>query len=436
MDRWQYLKLALQAKCYRKLAWIISAVSLIQEGPEDYLQDPYPYRLIQSPTGYRYVNPEDGSVQPIKDSVAGQALFRFQESVEIDETWCPNATGTVNTQVGNLLVNWICLVEAFGKKYPFITGRIKVGAIEETIAKTLSDTPKPGEARDDAVFYVDEMLAFSKHLAFLEALSPLCVYAATPKNIVAPAGRDAFKAQLLKQYENQLNDPTVLAAFEKALKDYDEEWLKDDPSNGILLSGKVKDIARKNMYLTMGSNLGFEEGGMAPVVPNALDEGWPKDPQQFTALMNNARAAAYVRAKETEKGGTTAKILLRAIGNFNIVEEDCGTQRGLKRIFTKATAKQLLGRSIRKGNGWVYLAPTDDPGPYLDQAVIVRSPMYCKSLKDTVCKACMGSRLSDNPQGLSNAVTEISSIILTASLKARHGVVLSMAHYDVQSALT
>jgi hypothetical protein len=35
---------------------------------------------------------------------------------------------------------------------------------------------------------------------------------------------------------------------------------KDDPSNGILISGqKVKDIARKNMYLTLGAQMGFEE---------------------------------------------------------------------------------------------------------------------------------------------------------------------------------
>jgi len=438
MDRWHYLKDALQARCYKRIGWIIAAVSLTQEGPQDYLQDPYPYRLVQSPTGYSYVAPDEPTRLVPLTAVAGQPLFQFlEETPELDASWCPNITAPVVTKFGNLLVNWICLVEAFGAKYPFVTGKFKIGAIETTLAKTLTDTPEIGATRQNDVFYVDEMLVFAKNLNFLEALSPLCVYAATPKNIVAPAGRDAFKAQLLKEYEGQLNDPTTLAAFEKALKEYDAAWLKDDPSNNsILMSSKVTDIARKSMYLTLGSNQGFEEGKMPTVVPNALDEGWPTDPVQYSAMINNARAASYSRAKETQKGGTMAKVMVRSVGNFTIVEEDCGTLRGLPRTFTKVDIQQLSGRAIWTGSGWQVILPTDDVMRYLGQRVTVRSPMYCRSLKDTICKACAGMRLADNPQGLSNAALEISSTILLMALKARHGSVLSTTRYDVQTQLT
>jgi hypothetical protein len=134
-------------------------------------------------------------------------LFSFLEDGQIDSSWCVSAKEPVTTKLGNLLVNLICLVEAFGAKYPFITGKIKVSDIEDKLAKTLTDTPKDGETRRDDVFYVDEMLVFTKHLSFLEALSPLCVYAATPKNIVGAPGINEYKAQLLKEYEGEIKRP-------------------------------------------------------------------------------------------------------------------------------------------------------------------------------------------------------------------------------------
>lgn len=440
MDRWQYLKLALNSGCYKRIAWIISAFTLIQEAPDAYTRDPYPYRLVQSPTGYSYVSADDPTqliALQIPGYVAGTPLFHFKEDVKIDSSWCISAKEPTTTKLGNLLVNLICLVEAFGDKYPFITGSIKVSDIENKIAKTLADTPKAGETRRPDVFYVDELLKFAKHLSFLEALSPLCVYAATPKNIVAAPGIREYKAKLLEEYKGRLNDPAVLAEFEKKLKDYDEQWLKDDPSNGILISGqKVKDIARKNMYLTLGGQMGFEESQGATTVLNSLNEGWPTDKEQFTAMINNARSASFARAKETVKGGVSGKVLLRAVGNFMIVEEDCGTQRGLKRVFSKGDISQLAGRQIRVGNSWQQIELSDDVARYTDQALIVRSPMYCKSPKDTVCQYCVGQRLAQNPKGLSNAATEISNIILKASLKARHGTVLATVHYDFTKQLT
>jgi hypothetical protein len=440
MDKWQYLKLALNHGCYRRIAWIISAFTVVQEAPEAYKQDPYPYRLVQSPTGYRYISPNDPSelvAITATDYTPGTPLFNFSETVAVDESWCISAKQPVTTRLGNLLVNLICLVEAFGDKYPFVTGKIKVSDIESTLSKTLTDTPMPGTSRRTDVFYVDEMLKFAKHLSFLEALSPLCVYSATPKNIIAAPGVFEYKAQLLELYKGRLNDPLVLAEFEKKLKEYDEQWLKDDPSNGVLISGqKVKDIARKNMYLTLGAQMGFEDNQEATTVINCLSEGLPTDKNEYSALINNARSASFARAKETVKGGVTGKVLLRAVGNFTITDDDCGTQRGLPRTFGKDDLSQLAGRQVWLNNAWKQIELADDTRPYVDRPLIVRSPMYCKSAKDTVCKHCMGQRLSQNPRGLSNAATEISTIILKASLKARHGTVLATLQYDPNKQLT
>ena len=58
---------------------------------------------------------------------------------------------------------------------------------------------------------------------------------------------------------------------------------------------------------------------ITPVI-NSLQEGWPTDPVEFTAMMNGLRYASFSRGSETVKGGVSAKYLLRAGNNFKIVD--------------------------------------------------------------------------------------------------------------------
>src|SRR5690606_13555437 len=101
-------------------------------------------------------------------------------------------------------------------------------------------TPKEGEKRGDTLLYVDEYIKFTNALSFMEELSSICAWSATPKGIVAPKGIEKYKDQLVKEYGDRLRDPVVLAEFEDKLKKYDDEYLKDDPAYGTFLSGKVK----------------------------------------------------------------------------------------------------------------------------------------------------------------------------------------------------
>ena len=45
MDKRTYFKLATRAGLYAKRQWVISAFSIIQESPDAYTKDPYPYRF-------------------------------------------------------------------------------------------------------------------------------------------------------------------------------------------------------------------------------------------------------------------------------------------------------------------------------------------------------------------------------------------------------
>ncbi len=436
MKKLDYLKLAIKSRCYRKRSWVMSAFAIVKEGPEDYLKDPYVGRLIQDPIGYKVCLGPGVPLEVIEGAKAGQPLFNFKERLTVDESFEINATAPLETSVGNVLVNAVALYEAFGTRFPFATGRISVEKLEDIIAPKLKDTPAEGEVRDPGSYYVDEYVKFVDHLQFISGLSQLCVYSATEKIMVSAPGLKEFKAKLLQKYDGQLSDPVKLAQFEKELSDFDEAFVKDDPTNGIVLSGKVKANARRKMFLSLGSDISFSDSLEATPVVQSLEEGWPTDPKLFTAMMNGSRAGSFSRGAETVKGGVSAKVMLRATSNFTIKGEDCGTQVGKARTFTSENIEQLVGRTVKTSGGWKLVENSSDAVNFVGKPLIVRSPMFCHSAGDSICKTCAGVRLSENPNGLSTPITEVSAIILATSMKAMHGTTLTTKRLDIQTAFT
>lgn len=437
MNRTEYLLTALKQGLYKKKAWMISAFALIKEGPEQYKQDPYPYRLVQSPTGFFYVNPEEVSeLLPIEGALPNQPLYHFKESVRVDATLCPNLIDAIDTTLGQVFFNLACIVQAFGKKFPFVTGKVSIKKIEDQIAEKLLDTPTKEEERNTAHFYVDEYVKFVDSLSYVTGLSQLCVWAATEKNMTSAPGFHEFKATLLKKYAGKLNDPVELSHFEKELQEFDDAYLKGDPTVGVFMSGKVRDVSRKKMFLTLGSDQGFTESLNVVPVLNSLEEGWPTDTVEFTAMMNGSRAGSFSRGSETMKGGVAAKVLLRSAGNVKIKPGDCGTALGIHRLFDRSDIGKLVGRSIRTKTGWLPVTTEEEARGYIDKPLIVRSEMYCLLDGDNICEECAGKKLAQNPTGVPMALTEISSIILNTSLKAMHGKVLSTAKMDYRKAFS
>ena len=436
MKKLDYLKLALAYNACYKRAWIISAFSVTKETTSS-RNEPYIGQLIREPWGFSFYN-EKLEIEKIDEADLNMhlPLFRFKDRLTIDSTWCSNVAEPIETSIGNILFNNLCLLPSFGNKIPFVLGRVSVSKLEEYIAPLLKSVPSEGEERDATALYVDEYIKFVDSLQFISSLSQLTAWSATPKALTPPTGIKEFKAELLKKYEGKLNDPVELSKFEGELVAFDDNYLKDDPGYGTFISGKVKNIARKKMFLTLGAEEGFKKSLDVDPVINSLEEGWPTDPQQFTALMNILRAGSFSRGAETVKGGVSAKMLLRAANNFRIQDTDCGTKLGIHRTFDSNTISQLVGRYIINKGQPILVENITEAANHLETPLIVRSPMYCILSGDTICKVCAGVKLSKYPTGLSIPLTEISSIILTTSLKAMHGKVLSTGKLDIHKAFT
>ena len=434
MKKIDYLKLALNNGLPKKKNWLISAFSIIKENADKYKSDFYAYRIVQESWGVSFIN-EAAVLEKIEDSIANQPLFTFKDKVKIDNTWIPNVEGEIETTIGNLLFNYICIVPAFGTKFKYVTGRVSVEKLEDYIASKLQDTPIDESKRSSEYIYVDEYINFVNSLQFISTLSQISSYSATPKGIVAPVGIKEFKKELVKKYDGKLSDPVELAKFETELKNFDAEFLKDDPAYGTFIKGKVKDTARKKMYLNIGDEASFEEKIKASPIINSLEDGWPTDSEQFTSMMNGLRTGSYSRGAETVKGGVSAKTLLRAANNFRIEDTDCETKLGLTRIFDDKNRNQIINRYVLSGIK-TELITEDNVGNYLGKHINVRSPLYCKLKGDVICKYCAGLKLFKFPTGVSIPLTEISAIILTASLKKMHGTVLSTKKINLSSLIS
>lgn len=428
MNKLDYLKYAIKNDCHKKKAWLVSAFGTIKE-EADPIANSYPGKVVKLAWGYGFVNSAVEIITIEGLTKEDRVIFTFKDPLTIDSSWCENALEPVQTTIGNLIFNLLAMVPAFNSKIPFVTGRVAISAIEDKIATRLQDTPALNELRSTEYIYVDEYLKFCDALTFISGLSQLTCWAATHKNVRGPTGIKEFKAQLLTKYEGKLTDPVELAKFEDELIEFDGKYLEGDPSFGTLVAGKVRNVARKKMYLSLGSEKDFTGSLKSTPIINSLEEGWPTDPEQFVAMMNGLRFGSFSRGSETVKGGVSAKVLLRAANNFKIIDTDCGTKLGIRRNFNNNTINKLVGRYVMDKTT-VLVENNDIAANYLNKDIMVRSPMFCKLDGDRICKICAGTRLSQFPTGMGIPVTEISSIILAASMAAMHAQVLSTAKLD------
>ena len=439
MNRLQFFLAAMKAGMYRHKNWVIGAFAIIQENPDAYKADPYPYRLVQTPTGIFYVDPENpNELAPLTDAVAGQPPFNKADKVKLEAGAVENLMETVETSYGNVLANCILLVYPFGRKIPFQLGRMKPSKLENLILPRLVDDPEaddpiPKAAPSVAPIYVSEYLKFTNAMTYISGFANLWVTGGTVKCLLPPPGLKELKESLFKKYgidpKDDKFDPEIIAKIAAELKALDDEWLKDDDAMNFLIGSKVT-VTRGKKFLMVGAEAGLGDGQNMELVPNSLAEGWDVD--KMPAMINNLRAGSFNRGAETMKGGESVKWLQRASSNINIIPGDCGTKLGKVMTLTpELRSKYLNFSAIVPGAGLTTVRLTEEViDQYMGKKLLMRSPMYCIHKHTDYCATCVGPRLEENPTGSSSAISDFGSTIMLMFMKANHGKALLLKKYD------
>jgi len=429
MNKREFFLKAMRADEYKRRAWVISAFSLINEGGEQWKTDPYPYRVVQMPTGHFFVDPEnEGQLTKIDDAKTGEPPFSFKERIPLKKGDMPNVGMDIDTNYGNVLVNYLLLVYPFGHKVPFLTGKIKSRQVEQIIRERLMDTPPADQARDDKFLYVDEYKKFANAAFALVAYTQLCVPAATEKTMTPAEGIREFRDKLYAENAGKLHDPVVMAKIDAALVQYDRDWLKGDRGADYLISDKSLTIVRKKLFSTLGAEGGLSDSIAVNPIQTSLEEGW--DAERFPQMNDTHRAGSFNRGHLTMLGGESVKWLLRASSNINIVKGDCGSKIGRQLDITPDTVGMLPGFSIVGKDGPIAIPDKEAAQQYLGKKVILRTPQYCKLKLTDFCECCVGVRLSANPKGASVAVAQYGSTLMYIFMAAGHGKAMTLAKFD------
>lgn len=435
MDKRSYFLAAMKAEEFRRTAWVQSAFALVREDPERWRTDNYPYRIVQMPTGMFFVNPENREeLLPIEGAKAGEPIFRAGEWVTILKSEVPNLDkDRATVTYGNLLANFTSIIWPFGPtKMKYIEGEMRASDIEKKILPRFKNTPKEGEARDDRFIYVDEYLKFANSMFYLGSLAQLFVPAGSRKAMTVDPKVYELRKKLVAENKDRLHDPAVIAKIDAELVKHDKEWIKGDPAEHFLLSGKAYNIVRKKLFLQMGAEMGLDESQTVDYIQPSLAEGW--DISKFAAMNNSLRAGSFNRGAQTMLGGESVKWLLRASSNMSVTAEDCGSKLGNEVILSDDNKARYYGFSIVGNNGPIKINE-ESAGQYLGKRLMVRSPMYCKMPKTDFCAVCVGDRLAANPNALSAAVAAYGSAFLSLFMASAHAKALLLTKMDYRTAI-
>lgn len=446
MNKKQFYLEAVKNKTYLITAWNIACFGIVSEGPEDWRSNPYPYRLVQLPNGYYYVNPENqAELLQITDSKAGQPLFARNELITLEVGDIENVIKPVETTYGNVLANLVILVYSFGNKVPFMTGRINISKVEVIIEQRLKDVPKAdvaggvqAEPMTDPTkvpLTVEEYLRFADGTFSLVAYTQLFTPADTRKTMTAPPGVVELRNKLVAENKDRLHDRAVVADISTKLQALDAEYLKGDRGLDFLISAKSRKIVRPRLFLMYGADSGIEEKITVDLIQQSLTEGW--DPSKFPEMNNALRAGSFYRGKQTELGGAAVKEIFRAAGNLTMSETitDCGSTLGLPSYFPEEDGERIIGFTAIETDGSLTKITEENVTKYVNRDISLRSPMTCKLDITDYCSTCLGERLTNNPTGMGMAAVAYGSAFMAIFLSQAHSKGIQTAKLDLKNVL-
>jgi hypothetical protein len=446
MKKLDYFKEAISySKIYENKEWYIKCFNILLKDDlnDEWKNNPVRFDIVKKPDGIYYVDivqnnnetPEYTLIK-IDDAIPNEALLNFTDPIEIKANFLPNVKVDTQTLIGNVIINAAAIVPCFGDKIEFINGSIVTSTLESIIVPKINkrhgefDKERPGEIS------LKSFLEFVDRISFFTNISKTTVLPATEKSITVSKDFQKKKAELLKKYEGKLNDPVEVVKYEKELLDLHKEYLKDDPTYGKMLSGKVLNVASKRMFLSFGDERTFENKKEAKPVLTSLEEGWDTSEDVYKNYINSLRSGSYARGAETVKGGVAAKVLLRSIGGLKVQTTPCDTKRGLVRTFNEKDYVKLVDRFVKSNGQWKHIENQDDAKQYIGKEVEVRSPMWCTATDNSICYACLAERYKEDVNGITTLSLEISNTILYMFMKLMHGVALDTVNIELDDMLT
>lgn len=432
MDKHLYFLKAIEAKAHFNTSWVFHCFTKTREKPQDWLKDPYPYRLVKNQEGVFYVDPtQSGKLSAItgfNEQDPNGPLFDHRDEFSLQVGEYEYLKEPVQTTYGSLLTTAI-LDYSFKGRLGFINDvHVAAGKIEKTFAPMIRSEPPEGQERDPQFFYSDDLDRYFEAIFMFSEFSMIFTPSDTEKSLSEIPGLYELRDKLFAQYEGQLHIPAIEAKIGDEMVAYAKEYLKGDDAEGILTSGKDWSVIRKKLFMFTGKEGGLVYDPNAQPIKQSLMEGW--DLTRFVDYVNNIRAGSYSRGIETALGGELAKWLLRAFSNANVDGKDCGTRYGMDWLIDKSNIKNFLGCYFIDDEGQTHPFTEEVGNSYIGKVIQIRSPSYCSQVKTDYCEKCIGDAFASDPTSIGSGATAIGNRFMNIVMKAMHGRILATTKYD------
>lgn len=455
MNKREFFLKGLRSGACKKRAWVMGCFSFILKDGPRHLAPDYPYRLFRVGEDMYFIDPEPANPSPatdllpanltkIDDYIPGEPMFEWLEEFTLEPNDLINFTGpaSIVTTPGNVLVNHLCFCLPFGTIIPYQDAYINAAKINDIILELLVDDPDPDDGvspHPEGKIYVRQMLMYNEYALSLTAWAEDNVTPVTAKSITGHPDREKVKAELMEQYKDQLDDPSIIARIGNVLEELDMEYLKDDPAFKFYMSKRAKLFSgsRKKQFYMFGGEDPFGDGTSVTFIPRSLEEGI--DINNLPTMINAQRAGSFNRGYQTRLGGEVTKTIYRMLGTTKIEPGDCKATIGIPTYINPGYIKRFTGFYYVE-NG-VTAPITDEVAKRLSGRVIdLRDPMACKqdaNRKDdepgkgkNICSICAGDALSEMPEGIPAASAMVGGRFLTLFLKKMHSNALKTTKWD------
>lgn len=247
------------------------------------------------------------------------------------------------------------------------------------------------------------------------------------------------KQELLEKYKDQLatGDSVIADKVEKELLDFAVQYMGDDPSMDMFLSGGPNGNIGNNF-----KNMFVMKGVIKDPDPNAKQKYHVAEsnyvdgikPQEYALFANSLAAGPYSRAKKTEKGGYLEKLFLRAFQHLTLDPpgSDCGTKRFIEVTLTPKNIELWMYSYVITSAGLVEIT-SENKDKFMNKKVKIRFSSLCES-KTGICNKCMGNlyyRLGYK-QNAGTSLTQIPSKQKNISMKAFHDSTQKLHTMDLE----
>lgn len=192
------------------------------------------------------------------------------------------------------------------------------------------------------------------------------------------------KHELLQKYKADIEagDPIVGDKMEKELLDFAIEYMGDDPSMDMFISGARGNISNnfKNIFVMKGVVKNPDPNAKQKytvAMSNYIDG---ISPEEYALFANTLAAGPYARAHKTQIGGHWEKLFLYALQHIKVLEpgSDCGTKLSINVHLTDKNVGMYMYMYIIDGNRLVELT-SDNRSKYIGKDVKFRYSSLCKA---------------------------------------------------------